>query len=221
MFDPRTHLALALIYGLVVIFTRDIAWLWGAWSILLVVIGLSGQWRAYGRWLVMLLPMAFFFGGITWWSVDLPAGLQAALSLLTLTSTFFVFFALTAPEDLGSALVKMGLPYAVAFVMSASLQFVPLMTRKARHIMDAQRARGIELRPGWQALRHYPAFLGPLLIQAFQMAEYLAEAMECRGFGRGGRRYLDDYRMRARDWIAITLAAAGGGACMFLKYGGS
>ncbi len=218
MFDPRTHLALALIYGLTVVFIRSNGWLLGAWGLLLVLIGLTGQLRAYGRWLLMLLPMALFFGGITWWSVDLAAGLLAALSLMTLTSTFFVFFALTTPEDLGSALVKMGLPYAAAFVMSASLQFVPVITRKARHIMDAQRARGIELKPGWQALRNYPAFLGPLLIQAFQMAEALAEAMECRGFGRGGRRYLDDYRMRPRDWSAIIIGTALGSGCLLLRY---
>ncbi len=219
MFDPRTHLALALIYGLLVIFIRDTIWLLGAWGILLILIGLTGQGLAYTRWLLIVLPMALFFGGVTWWSVNLAAGLQAALSLLTLTSTFFVFFALTTPEDLGNALVKMGLPYTAAFVMTASLQFVPVITRKARHIMDAQRARGIELRPGWRALRNYPAFLGPLLIQAFQMAEALAEAMECRGFGRGGRRRLDDYRMRPQDWGAIALGLALAGAVLILRYG--
>ncbi len=218
MFDPRTHLALALLYGLVVVFVRDLVGLMLAWGVLFALIGLTGQLRAYGRWLLMLLPMALFFGGVTWWSVDRAAGLEAAMSLLTLTSTFFVFFALTTPEDLGNALVKMGLPYPVAFVMSASLQFVPVITRKARYVMDAQRARGIELRPGWKALRHYPAFLAPLLIQAFQMAEALAEAMECRGYGRGGRRRLDDYRMRPRDWIAIVVGLVLAVACLMLRY---
>ena len=218
MFDPRTHLALALIYGAVVIFIRDTTGLVAAWSILLAVISVMGQLRAYARWLLMLMPMALFFGGVTWWSVDRAAGLDAALSLLTLTSTFFVFFASTPPEDLGNALVRMGLPYSAAFVMSASLQFVPVITRKARGVMDAQRARGIELRPGWRALMNYPAFLAPLLIQAFQMAESLAEAMECRGYGRGGRRRLDDNRMRARDWTAIALGLVLGGGCLALRY---
>jgi energy-coupling factor transport system permease protein len=218
MLDPRTHLALALIYGFAVIFSRDSIWLAGEWALLLAVIALCGKLPQYGRWLLMLLPMALFFGGLTWWSVDGAAGLQAGLALIALTSTFFLFFALTQPEDLGSALVKMGLPYAVGFVMSASLQFVPLLTRKARNVMDAQRARGIELRPGWQALRNYPAFLGPLLIQAFQMAEALAEAMECRGFGRGGRRHLDHYRMRRRDWGIIIIGAVLGSGCLILRY---
>ena len=46
MFDPRTHLALALIYGLTVIFIRDTIWLLGAWGVLLVFIGLRMLWAA-------------------------------------------------------------------------------------------------------------------------------------------------------------------------------
>ncbi len=83
-------------------------------------------------------------------------------------------------------------------------------------MLDAQRARGIPLEPGWAALRHYPAFFGPILIQSFQMAEELAEAMEARGFGRPGRTFLIEYRMVARDWLA--LAAAGALLLVYLKY---
>ena len=96
------------------------------------------------------------------------------------------------------------MPYSVAFVFSTSLQFVPVITRKTKNVIDAQRARGISLEPGWSALRHYPAFLGPLLIQAFQLAEELAEAMEARGFGRPGRTFLKEYRLRKKDWLVLA-----------------
>ena len=79
------------------------------------------------------------------------------------------------------------------------------MGRKIKNVLDAQRARGIPLEPGWAALRHYPAFFGPILIQSFQMAEELAEAMEARGFGRPGRTFLKDYRMTVLDWTAICI----------------
>jgi energy-coupling factor transport system permease protein len=98
----------------------------------------------------------------------------------------------------------MGMPYVVAFLMSAALNFVPILGRKARNVLDAQRSRGIPLEPGWAALRHYPAFLGPLMIQALQMAEELAEAMEARGFGRPGRTFLKDYRMSEWDWTVLA-----------------
>ena len=67
-----------------------------------------------------------------------------------------------------------------------------------------EQARGIVLKPGWQALRNYPALLVPLLIQAFQTAESLAEAMEARGFGRSGRSFRKIYRMGGLDWLAIA-----------------
>jgi energy-coupling factor transport system permease protein len=169
-----------------------------------------GEGRAYVRWLRLSLPMAVFFGAVTWWTADWKTGLMAALALLIIISIFFVFFSTTAPEDLGNSLVKIGLPYPVAFVFSTALQFVPVISRKARNVLDAQRSRGIPLEPGWSALRHYPAFLGPLLIQAFQLAEELAAAMEARGFGRPGRTFYRDYRMGPADWsmIAATLLLA-------------
>jgi energy-coupling factor transport system permease protein len=111
------------------------------------------------------------------------------------------------------------MPYIVAFVVSTSLQFVPTVGRRIRNVLDAQRARGIPLEPGWSALRHYPAFLGPILIQAFQMAEALAEAMEARGFGRSGRSYLKDYRMRTQDWLAISFGLLVLITCLLVRQG--
>ena len=203
-FDPRTKLALTIIYAAWIVGMRDFAWLGAAFLMLVLLLIALGQVRAYGRWLRLVVPMSLFFGAVVWWSAGMDAAVFAALKLLTLTSAFFAFFSTTVPEDLANSLVKMGLPYAVAFVMSTSLQFVPMMGRKARNVLDAQRARGIPLEPGWSALRHYPAFFGPILIQAFQFAEELAEAMEARGFGLPGRTYLKDYRLKTIDWIAIV-----------------
>jgi energy-coupling factor transport system permease protein len=137
-------------------------------------------------------------------SVDLQTAIWACVRLLALASTFYFFFRTTPPEELGNALVRSGLPYEVAFVASVGMLFVPVLARKAQHVVDAQRARGIPLEPGLRALRHYPALMGPILVQAFQLADELAEAMEARGFGRPGRTFAREYRMRAADWLAIA-----------------
>jgi energy-coupling factor transport system permease protein len=208
MLDPRTKLLLALFYGAFIVLTRNQEWLLGEWAALVIAIFAMGRLKTYLRWLVMLIPMALFFGGVTWWSVDRITGQAAALGLLAITTVFFVFFASTAPEDLGNSLVQAGLPFSVAFVMTAALQFAPMVGRKARAVVEAQQARGIALKPGWRALRHYPALLAPLLIQSFQMADSLAEAMEARGFGRAGRTFRKVYRMGLPDWLAV---AGGGG----------
>ena len=155
MLDPRTKLLLAIFYAVLVIVTNHNEWLLAEGGVLLLFLTVLGKMKAYLRWLCMVLPMALFFGAVTWWTADLTAAMLAALNLILLVSVFFVFFSTTAPEDLGNSLVKLGLPYSIAFVFSTSLQFVPIIGRKSKNVLDAQRARGIPLEPGWRALRQY------------------------------------------------------------------
>ena len=216
MFDPRTKLILTFLYAIFVGVTRQFYLLAGQWILLAILIAGLKQIRVYLRWLRLVIPMALFFGGVTWWAAGAAAGGFAALKLLTLTTIFFLFFAVTAPEDMANSLVKVGLPFTAAFVFSTAMQFVPVIGRKARNILDAQQARGISMSPGWAALRRYPAFLIPLLIQSFQLAEELAEAMEARGFNRKGRTFLKTYHLQWRDWSAIV----GGGILIFIFLAG-
>ncbi len=208
MFDPRTKLFLAMLYAVLVTAAGRMAVLAAEWGVLLIFIGSIRELRGYARWLRLVVPMALFFGAVTALSAGGHAGLFAGLKLLTLATAFFAFFAVTLPEDLGNSLVKMGLPYSAGFVMSTAMRFVPVIGRKARSVVEAQRARGIPLEPGWKALRHYPAFLSPLLIQSFGLAEELAEAMEARGFGRPGRTFYREYRLKPGDWAAMGAGAA-------------
>lgn len=205
MLDPRTHLVLAIVAGIFTAVVPRITATAAIWLLLLVGVAACGRIRAYLRWLRLAGSMALFFGAVTWWAADFGAAALAAVKLATLTTVFFLFFAVTAPEDLANALVKSGLPYSAAFVFRTALQFVPILARKAGDVLDAQRARGLPMEPGWSALRHYPAFFLPLLVQMFQLAEELAEAMEARGFGRPGRTFLKNYRLTWRDWLAIGI----------------
>ncbi len=201
--DPRTKLLLAVLYAAWIMTTRSLPWLLAELGLLWLGVVLVREGRTYLKWLRVLMAMTIAWFLIAWWAFDLMAAVTASLRLLSLSSTFFLFFRTTSPYDLSNALVKSGLPYEVAFVFRTSLQFVPVITRKARNIFDAQRSRGIPLEPGWAALRHYPALMTPLLIQAFQLADELAEALEARGFSRPGRTFMQDYRLQAVDWAVL------------------
>lgn len=209
--DPRTKLAATvLVTGVLVALDR---WpvLAGALGLLFLVTLLLRCSRAWLRLLSSLGFAAATFFVIAWLAFDLPTALTAALRLLTIGTAFFLFFQTTPPEDLANALVKLGLPYAFAFVIIAAMQFVPLLTRRAANIRDAQRARGIPLEGGVSALRYLPTVAGPLLIQAFKLADELAEAMEARGFGAPGRSFRREPRLGPLDWagmmILLTVAA--------------
>ncbi len=160
-------------------------------------------------WLTLLKGLGFAAGSffvIAWLAFDLPTGITAALRLLTLGTVFFLFFQTTSPEVLSNALMKMGIPYSFAFMLSASMQFVHVLTRKASNICDAQRARGIPLEGVLGTIRHLPALAGPLLIQAFKFADELAEAMEARGFGAPGRRFRHEQKLKLLDGLVILLS---------------
>jgi energy-coupling factor transport system permease protein len=208
--DPRTRLGLVAIYAGLVIATSQLPWLLLELGLILLLVLVAREAHSYARWLRVVGLMAITWFAITLWAFDASTAITATVRLLALTSAFFLLFRTTPPHDLGNALVKSGLPYEVAFVLSTSLQFVPVISRKAQNTLDAQRARGIPLEPGLRALRHYPALMAPLLVQSFELAEELAEAMESRGFGRPGRTFAREYRMRPLDWLAL----AGGTAAL-------
>jgi energy-coupling factor transport system permease protein len=195
---------MTVLYAALIVATTRTAWLAAELGVLFLLVLVAREGRAYLRWLRLVAVMAAAWFAVSLWAFDLLTAVSASLRLMALTSAFFLLFRTTAPQDLGNALVKSGLPYEVAFVFGTSLQFVPVMSRKAQNIVDAQRSRGIPLEPGLRALRHYPALMAPLLVQAFQLAEELAEAMEARGFGRKGRTFARDYRLQWVDWAALV-----------------
>ncbi len=162
-------------------------------------------------WLGLLKGLgfaAFSFFIIALLAFDLVTAIVAALRLLTIGTVFFLFFQTTSPEALSNALIKMGTPYPFVFVLTTSMQFVHVLIRRVISIRDAQRARGIPIEGGLRALWYLPALAGPLLIQAFQLADELAEAMEARGFGAPGRRFRQEPHLMLLDWAIIILSIA-------------
>jgi energy-coupling factor transport system permease protein len=160
-------------------------------------------------WLNFLKGLSFAvltFLIIAWLAFDFLTAVVSALRLLSIGTAFFLFFQTTPPEALSNALLKMRVPYPFAFVLSASMQFVPVLVRRLGNIRDAQRARGIPIEGGLNLLIHLPALAGPLLIQAFKFADELAEAMEARGFGIPGRRFRHEPHFRWMDWMVVILS---------------
>jgi energy-coupling factor transport system permease protein len=205
--DPRSKLISAIFVAGVLIALDD----WPSQLVsLAILIGAVLLLRLGRAWLSLLNGLGYAAGSfflIVWVTYDLTAAVVVSLRLLALGTVFFLFFKTTAPEDLSNALVNLGTPYPFAFVLSASMQFVHVLTRRAANIRDAQRARGIPLEGPLSTFRHLPALLGPLLVQAFKLADELAEAMEARGFGAPGRRFRREPHLKISDWILMFSSA--------------
>ena len=215
--DPRSKLIATIAATVILMVSNQWTSLLVALAILMVTVIVLRLGRS---WLDLLKGLGFAvasFFVIAWVAFDLMTGIVAGLRLLTIGTVFFLFFQTTSPEVLSNALIKMGIPYAFAFVLTASMQFIPVLMRRAASIRDAQRSRGIPLDSSIGIIRHLPALAGPLLIQAFKLADELAEAMEARGFGAPGRRFRHEPHFRWMDWLVVAGSIAGLGIFLWIQ----
>jgi energy-coupling factor transport system permease protein len=120
----------------------------------------------------------------------------------------------THPKKLTIALMEKGVSNKIAYVFMAALQFIPQMQSRARAILDAQQARGLDTTANLRSrLRSYVALMAPLLIGTLIATETRALALESRGFTRKGERtYLldvPDTRLdRTLRWLAVLAVVA-------------
>lgn len=119
---------------------------------------------------------------------------------LVTTTTPMVLFLL--------GLVRMGLPYRLAYTTTTALNLIPILQTEANVIADAQRLRAFQVFEKGsflQKLKAYPALVTPLVIGAMRRAQLIAVAMDSRAFGAAGdRTYIQDIHMRAMDWGFIA-----------------
>ncbi len=204
--DPRTRLFLGAMGVSAILMTGEILLLTGALVLLLTGLLLAGKAGDWLHTLKMLLPLVGLVFAISIISFDTKTALMLALRLFDLlTLSFFLFHGLD-PEDLGQSLRQSGVPYAFCFILTTSLRYVPFMGLRIRRIMDAQRSRGIDLRPRIRNIPNFLALLMPLLVQSFVLAEQLAMAMESRGFARKERTKRRVYRISLGEYLGMGVA---------------
>jgi len=112
------------------------------------------------------------------------------LRFIVLVGSFSIFFLTTSPDHLGLALEQSHVPYEFCFAFTTAVRFVPVLAEEAQTIMDAQKARGLELERGnfIKRVRNYIPILIPLIVGAIRRSLELAEAMESRAWGASEKR---------------------------------
>ena len=108
-------------------------------------------------------------------------------------------------ESLLAPLKKIKVPvHAFAMMMSIALRFIPILVEETEKIMNAQKSRGADFSSGGLIKRAKALIpiLIPLLASAFNRADELATAMECRCYrGDKNRTKLVKLEYKARDFI--------------------
>ena len=159
---------------------------------------------------IMNIISLYFYGGQQQ-SLEsiIEYSLAMTLRFIVLVESFSIFFLTTSPDMLGLSLEQMGVPYEFCFAFTTAIRFVPVLAEEAQTIIDAQRARGLELEKGnfMKRIRNYIPVLIPLIVNAIRRSLEMAEAMESRAWGASKKRTnIYTLKMHRGDYAFILIS---------------
>lgn len=217
--------------------TRNPLFLFVMFVIGLLIIAMAGVFRAYWKVMAVLFPISL---SLIVFQAVAPAfpkpwvpiaslgpftiyqeGIYSGLSLLLRTwagTNFAVLLVLTThPGDMFTALQKLGVPYEMNFMVSASLQLIPIVQREFQIVLSAQRSRGMKASGFSSAI---PSMV-PVFAGTIERVQQLAMSLESRAFGsKGVKTSLREVQSSAKDWVVSILGVlvTAGGLYVALQY---
>ena len=180
---------------------------------------IQGFFNIIGRTVMITLFVVpqwvpFFAGPVTLYWEGLVFGLMVVFRFLSPLLTMPLVVLTTDINDLVLGLVKMRVPYKVAFIFSITLRFVPFIFGEIDAIMEAQRLRGLALER-MSFFRRIPVFASlavPLIIGSLLKAQTLDVVLQSKAFsGSPDRTYMTDIRLRPIDYGIMV-----GGTAFFI-----
>ncbi|RLE56280.1 MAG: hypothetical protein DRJ40_05820 [Thermoprotei archaeon] len=129
----------------------------------------------------------------------------------------------TRIEELEAALVKLKLPYPIAFGVSAVFRFIPTLMGDAHMVIAAQRARGVDPLRGSLVtkIKNSALIVAPIFMTSMRRLSTLPLAMESRGYTPTAKRtYLIQLKMRPVDYIYIALSTALTATFIYMRLNG-
>ena len=232
--DPRTKIAMMILYIVMTFLVRQIYFLSIPFIYLVLELVLSGISLRYIlnslkpiRFLLVLmfiLNLFFTTGEHVWldlgfWKLTGEAVLQScflAIRIVLLVAGASMLTLTTSPIALTDGIEKLLTPLKVfhfpahelAMMMTIALRFVPTLMDESDKIRSAQLSRGADFESGnlIKRVKSMIPILIPLFVSSFRKADELAIAMESRCYHGGeGRTRMHQLRFRKEDLFAILI----------------
>jgi energy-coupling factor transport system permease protein len=152
--------------------------------------------------------------GLKWEGLEF--GILLTIRFLALIILMPMIIKTTTINQISLGMVRLGLPYKVAYMTTTSLNIIPTFQEEIRTIMDAQKLRGMivfEEGKKWDKFKAYPALVVPMVIGAMRRAQQMGVAMDTRAFGCSKQRtYIESIRMKKSDWMYLMASGLIGAA---------
>jgi energy-coupling factor transport system permease protein len=158
--------------------------------------------------IALVVVLQVFFGQ------GLNTGLMIGCRVVALAILMPMLTMTTDTQLLALGITRLGVNYRAAYIITSTLNLIPLFEEEARQIIDARRLRGMRPVKGagtaaGTALIEYPAIALPLMVKALRQAQLMALAMDTRAFGAfRTRTWLGDIKLSAADYGAFAAGIA-------------
>ena len=213
--DPRAKMLLSIALAVVSLLFMEIIVLVLILGFLIPVLAASRSLRRWSRSMrslsILLIFIIVFNTLLSTATYPFNYSISLSLRLVVLMTSFSIFFLTVHPDELSQALIQMRVRFEFAFAMSMAMRYVPTLAQEAYAIMDAQKARGVELDKGslLTRIRNIIPIIVPLIIVSIRRALSIAESMESRGFGScENRTYMEKLSFKRRDWAVVVFTLA-------------
>ncbi|HEX9014285.1 MAG TPA: energy-coupling factor transporter transmembrane component T [Anaerolineaceae bacterium] len=208
IFPPLLNLVLfgAIIFCAAVLGRIDARRILSAVSILFIL----AVFFLIGGFFYRVGPPLFHIGPLVYTYDALLVRGSSAARIMNVVLSSMLFIWVTNPRDFVTGLVRLGLPYRIAFTIFVGLNYIPILTNEMHYIEEAQTLRGLHHDRSIRSFaRQYTTFLVAILLRSLRKAQITAFALDSKGFGAHPERtYLNPFRWTAGGMIWLGLWAA-------------
>lgn len=184
--------------------TRNPVILGGVFLLGLLFVTIAQIWPSYLRVVMVLFPISLTLillqsiapafpqpwtpivevGPFTIWQEGIYSGLSLLLRIMCMTTFAMVMIMTSHPSDIFSSMQKVGLPYTMNFILTMTLQLIPILQSEFNTVLKAQKSRGLK-GTGFAAI--LPSMV-PVFVGAIERVQQLSISLESRAFGSSGQK---------------------------------
>jgi energy-coupling factor transport system permease protein len=179
-------------------------------GVVLLVVLACRAWRVLAAAILLSLPLWGFLlllhgvmsGGEGW-----RAAIAQGARLTSIIAASLLAYRGFRPGRFLDAAASRGWSSGTALLLLATLQAAPRLRHRVTRILEAQRARGLQIRGKlFGRLGALVPVALPLILQTFGEVDSRAMALETRAVGRGRRTALRDVRVGGADIVCLVVA---------------
>jgi energy-coupling factor transport system permease protein len=119
---------------------------------------------------------------------------------MAMTTWALLMIMTSHPSDIFTSLQKIGMPFVGNFILTMTLQLIPILQREFGVVLNAQKSRGMK-GTGFAAI--LPSMV-PVFVGAIERVQQLSISLESRAFGSTGTK--TSYRevtLAMRDYLVL------------------